>query len=158
MHVYVLSHFSCVWLFETQWTITRQAPCSYVSPGKNTGVGCHFLLQGVFLTQGSNSQLLHCRQSFYQLGHQDPCKPCAGHRVWVLLQVNLSRHPLPSALAFLPLLDCTGHQERSGIFWQAAAHFGTVYSWILLLTFWNILLQHKNVFFIYGIFCWVKVW
>ena len=84
------------------------------SPGKNTGVGCHFLLQGVFLTQGSNSQLLHCRQSFYQLGHQDPYKPCAGHRVWVLLQVNLSRHPLPSALAFLPLLDCTGHQEWSG--------------------------------------------
>ena len=24
------------------------------SPGKNTGVGCHFLLQGIFLTQGSN--------------------------------------------------------------------------------------------------------
>ena len=28
-------------------------------PGKNTGVGCHFLLQGIFLTQGSNSHLLH---------------------------------------------------------------------------------------------------
>ena len=27
------------------------------SPGKNTGVGCHFLLQGIFLTQGSNSYL-----------------------------------------------------------------------------------------------------
>ena len=32
------------------------------SPGKNTGVGCHFLLQGIFLTQGSNPGLLHCRQ------------------------------------------------------------------------------------------------
>ena len=29
------------------------------SPGKNTAVGCHFLLEGVFLTQGSNSPLLH---------------------------------------------------------------------------------------------------
>ena len=29
------------------------------SPGKNTGVGCHFLLQGIFLTQGSNPCLLH---------------------------------------------------------------------------------------------------
>ena len=29
------------------------------SPGKNTGVGCHFLLQRIFLTQGSNPQLLH---------------------------------------------------------------------------------------------------
>ena len=29
------------------------------SPGKNTGVGCHALLQGIFLTQGSNPHLLH---------------------------------------------------------------------------------------------------
>ena len=28
-------------------------------PGKNTGLGCHFLLQGIFLTQGSNLHLLH---------------------------------------------------------------------------------------------------
>ena len=28
------------------------------SPGKNTGVGCHFLLQGIFLTQGSNQNLM----------------------------------------------------------------------------------------------------
>ena len=32
------------------------------SPGKNTEVGSHFLLQGIFLTQGSNPRLLHCRQ------------------------------------------------------------------------------------------------
>ena len=32
-------------------------------PGKNTGVGCHFLLQGIFLTQGSNPGLPHCRQT-----------------------------------------------------------------------------------------------
>ena len=31
-------------------------------PGENTGVGCHFLLQGIFLTQGSNPGLLDCRQ------------------------------------------------------------------------------------------------
>ena len=30
-----------------------------ISPGKNTGVGCHFQLQGVFLTQGLNPRLLH---------------------------------------------------------------------------------------------------
>ena len=38
------------------------------SPGKNTGVGCHALLQGIFLTQESNSCLLHlrhCRQILY---------------------------------------------------------------------------------------------
>ena len=31
-------------------------------PGKSTGVGCHFLFQGIFLTQGSNPGLPHCRQ------------------------------------------------------------------------------------------------
>ena len=32
-------------------------------PGKDSGVGCHFLLQGIFLTQGLNPGLLHCRQT-----------------------------------------------------------------------------------------------
>ena len=36
--------------------------CPWDSPGKNTGVGCHFLLQGIFPTQGSNLGLLHCRR------------------------------------------------------------------------------------------------
>ena len=31
--------------------------------GKNTGMGCHFLFQGIFLTQGSNLGLLCCRQT-----------------------------------------------------------------------------------------------
>ena len=39
-------------------------------PGKSTGVGCCFLLQGIFLTQGSNPGLLRCRQTFYPLSHQ----------------------------------------------------------------------------------------
>ena len=34
-------------------------------PGKNTAVGYHLLLQGIFLTQGPNSSLLHCRQILY---------------------------------------------------------------------------------------------
>ena len=36
------------------------------SPGKNTGVGCHALLHGIFPTQGSNPGLLHGRQILYQ--------------------------------------------------------------------------------------------
>ena len=39
------------------------------SSGKNTGVGCHALLQGIFPTQGSNLNLLHCRQILYCLSH-----------------------------------------------------------------------------------------
>ena len=37
------------------------------SPGQNTGVGSLCLLQGIFPTQGSNPDLPHCRQIFYQL-------------------------------------------------------------------------------------------
>ena len=40
------------------------------SPGKNTGVGCHALLQRIFPTQGSNPGLLHCRWILYHLSHQ----------------------------------------------------------------------------------------
>ena len=43
--------------------------CLWDSPGKNTGVGSHSLLQGIFLTQGSNPGLLFCRQILYHLSH-----------------------------------------------------------------------------------------
>ena len=53
----LLSHFCCVLLFATPWTVAHQAPL-WDSPGKNTGVGCHALLKEIFPTQGSNSCLL----------------------------------------------------------------------------------------------------
>ena len=40
------------------------------SPGRNTGVGSLSLLQGIFLTQGLNPGLLHCRRILYQLSYQ----------------------------------------------------------------------------------------
>ena len=53
-------------------TIAHQAPllCPWDSPGKNTGVGCHAVLQGIFPTQGSNPGLPHYRQIPYYLSHQ----------------------------------------------------------------------------------------
>ena len=54
----MLSHFSHVQLFVTLWTVAHQAPLSMVFSSKNTGVGCHLLLQGIFPTQGSNQSLL----------------------------------------------------------------------------------------------------
>ena len=38
--------------------------------GKNTGMGCYALLQGIFPTQGSNPDLPHCRQIVYHRSHQ----------------------------------------------------------------------------------------
>ena len=43
------------------------------SPGQNTGVGSHSLLQGIFPTQGSDPGLLHYKQILYQLSHQEIC-------------------------------------------------------------------------------------
>ena len=45
-------------------------PCPWDFPGKNTGMGCHFHLQGIFLSQGTNQCLLHCRWILYLLSHQ----------------------------------------------------------------------------------------
>ena len=73
--------------------------------GKNTGVGCHFLLRGIFPTQGSNPALLHCRQILYHLSHQgslttseydlsgnrvfaDVVKLRWGHLGWALIQYD----------------------------------------------------------------------
>ena len=62
-------YVSCVQLFAMPWIIAGQAPLyPWNFPGKNTGVGCHSLLQGIFQTQGSNPHLLcllHCRKILY---------------------------------------------------------------------------------------------
>ena len=50
--------FSCVQLFVTLWTVAHQALCPWNFSGKNTGVGCRALLQGIVLTQGSNPHFL----------------------------------------------------------------------------------------------------
>ena len=55
------------------WRSSCSPPGSSVrgeSPGKNSGVGCHALLQGILPTQGSNPGLPHCRWILYHLSHQ----------------------------------------------------------------------------------------
>ena len=55
---HMLSCFMHVWLFAAQWIIAHRLFCPRDSPGKNTGAGCHALLQGFFLTQGSKPHFL----------------------------------------------------------------------------------------------------
>ena len=62
----------CVHKSDSLWSHRLQPtrlPCPWNSPGKNTGVNCHFLLQGIFLTQGSNVSCIR-RQILYLLSHQ----------------------------------------------------------------------------------------
>ena len=47
------------------WSVATRLLCPWDFPGKNTGAGCHFLLQEIFLTQGLNPGVLHCRQTLY---------------------------------------------------------------------------------------------
>ena len=53
-----------------QGLVPARLLCPWDSPGKNTAVGCHALLQGIFPTQGSNLGLLHCRRILHDLSHQ----------------------------------------------------------------------------------------
>ena len=67
VHVQSLSH---VQLFATPWMVAYQAPFPMGFPWQDTGVGCHFLLQGIFLTQESLALCLL------------PCVSCIGR--WML--------------------------------------------------------------------------
>ena len=70
--------------------------CPRNSPGKNTGMGCHFLLQGIFPAQGSKLGPLYCRQSPYHLSHQgSPLKDAEQAPILAGIFCNL----LPSLLS-----------------------------------------------------------
>ena len=62
---------SRAWLFETPWTVAcTKLLHPWGFPSKSTEVGCHFLLQAISPTQGSNPGLPHCTQMLYPLSHQ----------------------------------------------------------------------------------------
>ena len=83
-----------------QECVTLRGPMDCSPPGSSvlgilqaiTGVGCHAFPQGIFLTQGSNPGLLHCRQILYRLSHQgSPCV-CVRVRVCVYTQACVLSH------------------------------------------------------------------
>ena len=68
LYVYVLSHLVLADSV-TSWTTACPAPLSMDFPGTNTGMGCHFLLQGIFPTQESNPRLLHWQANSFPVNH-----------------------------------------------------------------------------------------
>ena len=58
---------SCLTLWLPMDCTLLGSPVYESTPGRNTRVGCHSLLQGIFQTQGSNSGVLHCRQILYSV-------------------------------------------------------------------------------------------
>ena len=64
-NMYGAELLSFVRLFATLWTVRIRLLCSWDSPGKNTEVGSHALLQGMSPILGSNPGLLHCGVCLY---------------------------------------------------------------------------------------------
>ena len=67
----VVSFLSHVWLLPPHGLQPTRLLCPWDFPGKNTGVGSPFLLQGIFMTQGSNLGLLHWQADSLPLSHQE---------------------------------------------------------------------------------------
>ena len=81
---------SCLTLSDPMYHCPPGSSVHGDSLGKNTGVGCHALLHGIFLTQGSNQRLLHCRLILYQLSHQ------GGPNMYVFnLKLEKKKNPKP---------------------------------------------------------------
>ena len=66
----VLVAKSCLILLWPDGLQPTRLLCPWNFPGKNTGVGCHAILQGIYLTQGSNPCLLHWQADSLPLSHQ----------------------------------------------------------------------------------------
>ena len=106
-------------------------------PGKNTGMGCHALLQGIFPTQGSNQGLLLIRRILYQLSNQgspprwhsgkESTCPCRRHRrcgfdpfVWKIPWRRKWQDPLQ--------YSCLGNPMDRGV-WQSVRLQRVGYGW-----------------------------
>ena len=66
------------------WPARLLCPWNFL--GKNTGMGCHFLLRGIFPTQGLNMCVLHCRQVLYH------CATCEASILHLILTKRPGNH------------------------------------------------------------------
>ena len=88
--VVVIQFLSCVWLFAIPWTAAGQAPLSMGFPRQEYWNGCHFLVQGIFPTQGLNLGLLPWQGDSLPLTHQG--SPRHLHTLNLLHQLWVSQH------------------------------------------------------------------
>ena len=117
-----LSH---VWLFATPCSVATRLLCLWNFPGANTGVGCHFLLQGIFPTQGSNLHLLclHWQADSLPLApHRNPNHMCKIHgkcKTMCSWKWNVPIH--------VPALH-SKHSDCLSRSWQSAIMFVSLYT------------------------------
>ena len=85
--------------------------CPWETPGKNTGVSCHSLLQGIFLTQGSNLRLLHYRQLLYCLNHQGSTFHNLIYSILVFIAIDSPAAPHLSTWHFIRVAHSETEQD-----------------------------------------------
>ena len=99
--------------------------CPWDFPGKNTGVGCYFLLQEIFPSQESNPLLLHSRQVLYHLNHEG--RPSKGQEL----------HSMVALLVTLEVLAFPHVCQRGGR-WEGCSGLGThVRPWRIHVNVWQ---------------------
>ena len=98
--------FSCVWLFETPWTVAHQAPLSMGFSRQEYWSGLPFPSMRIFLTQGLNPGLPHCRQMLYHLSYQGS-----------LLTVLIFHFSLPVQHQWIPILFSSSLIHSSELFY-----------------------------------------
>ena len=94
------------------------------SPGKNTGVGCHALLQRIFPIQRSNPGLPHCREILYHLSYQGSPRILEWVAYPFLQQIFPTQEWNQGLLHCRWILFCLSHQGSPGILeWVAMPSF-----------------------------------
>ena len=119
--------------------------CPWDFPGKNTGVGCHALLQGIFPTQGSNPRLLHCRWILYRWATRDAPSSFLNRLYLLLLRVSTPWTTRPVA----GLITGTCHLGPTSLTkfnWCAGKYGHTVLLSVLDICCYNKLLHLRHIF------------
>ena len=115
--------------------------CPWNSPGKNTGVGCHSLLQGIFPTQGWNPGLLHCRRILYHLSHQGMFLMCLGRHLQLRHHISKIATMVSSSafydFCFSYIIDLIRlfFQMVIQLFWYHGLNKLSVLHWFYMLSF-----------------------
>ena len=124
-------------------TVALRFLCSWNSPGKSTGVGCHSLLRGIFLTKGLNPGLLHCH-----LSHPESARP--PHKG------DTPRFPWWLVAKWSPLMSPAGgaffHAERAASPLRSFGDWDFFFNWFTYFNWKLITLQHC------GGFCHTLTW
>ena len=104
----------CVQLLQPHGLWLSRLLCPWDSPGMNTGVGCHLLLQGIFQTQELNVGFLHCRQILYQLSYKE--SPTRLIVVIILKYIHILNHYVVHLKLIWCLMSSISHKEENSVF------------------------------------------